>query len=55
MKILLLEDNVKLNTTIKKRLEMKGYEIDTFIDGQNAYDAVENNYSCFLLDIHSKH
>ena len=51
MKILLLEDNVKLNTTIKKRLEMKGYEIDTFIDGQNAYDAVENNYSCFLLDI----
>jgi len=51
MKILLLEDNTKLNTTIKKRLEMKGYTIDSFIDGQNAYDAIENNYSCFLLDI----
>jgi len=51
MKILLLEDNTKLNTTIKKRLEMKGYTIDSFIDGQNAYDAIEDNYSCFLLDI----
>ncbi len=51
MKILLLEDNIKLNSTIKKRLEMKSYTIDSFIDGQDAYDAVENNYSCFLLDI----
>ena len=51
MKILLLEDNVKLNSTIKKRLEMKGYEIDSFIDGQDAYNAIENNYACFLLDI----
>lgn len=51
MKILLLEDNIKLNTTIKKRLEMKGYIIDAFIDGQDAYNAIENNYTCFLLDI----
>ena len=51
MKILLLEDNIKLNKTIEKRLKLKGYEIDTFTDGQNAFDAIENNYSCFLLDI----
>jgi DNA-binding response OmpR family regulator len=51
MKILLLEDNLKLNKTIKKRLEMKNYIIDSFIDGQDAYDAVQNNYTCFLLDI----
>ena len=51
MKILLLEDNVKLNITIEKRLQMKGYIIDSFVDGQDAYNAVENNYSCFLLDI----
>ena len=51
MKILLLEDNIKLNKTIEKRLKIKGYEIDTFTDGQNAFDAIENNYSCFLLDI----
>jgi two-component system OmpR family response regulator len=51
MKILLLEDNLKLNTTIYKRLHMKGYQIDSFVDGQEAYDAIENNYSCFILDI----
>ncbi|NQY52274.1 MAG: response regulator transcription factor, partial [Campylobacteraceae bacterium] len=46
MKILLLEDNVKLNSTIKKRLELKDYQIDSFIDGQEAYDNIENGYSC---------
>ncbi|MCJ8327327.1 MAG: response regulator transcription factor [Campylobacterales bacterium] len=51
MKILLLEDNVKLNSTIKKRLELKDYQIDSFIDGQEAYDNIENGYSCFVLDI----
>ena len=51
MKILLLEDNLKLNNSICKRLQMKNYEIDTFTDGKEAYDAIENNYSCFILDI----
>ncbi len=51
MKILLLEDNVKLNSTIKKRLELKDYQVDTFIDGQEAYDAIHDGYSCFVLDI----
>ena len=51
MKILLLEDNKKLNTTIVKRLQLKGFKIDSFIDGKNAYDAIRNNYDCFILDI----
>jgi len=51
MKILLLEDNVKLNSTIKKRLELKDYQVDTFIDGQEAFDAIHDGYSCFVLDI----
>ena len=51
MKILLLEDNKKLNSTIIKRLQMKGYEIDGFIDGQDAYDAISDGYNCFVLDI----
>lgn len=51
MKILLLEDNEKLNTTIVKRLKIKGYEIDAFIDGQDAFDAITDGYSCFVLDI----
>jgi len=51
MKILLLEDNKKLNATIVKRLQLKGFKIDSFIDGKNAYDAITNNYDCFILDI----
>ncbi len=51
MKILLLEDNKKLNQTIKKRLTLKGYTVDCFIDGQEAYDNIGEGYSCFILDI----
>jgi len=51
MKILLLEDNARFNATIVKRLEAKGYHIDSFMDGQEAYDALDNGYACFILDI----
>jgi len=51
MKLLLLEDNKKLNTTISKRLKLKGYDIDAFIDGKDAYEAIQGYYDCFILDI----
>jgi len=51
MKILLLEDNKRLNETIVKRLKAKGFEVDSFMDGQEAYDAIDNGYMCFVLDI----
>ncbi len=51
MKILLLEDNKKLNQTIKKRLELKGYKVHNFIDGQDALDNITEGFSCFILDI----
>ena len=51
MKILLLEDNARLNSTIVKRLEAKGYLLDSFIDGQEACNALDNGYACFVLDI----
>lgn len=51
MKILLLEDNKKLNVTIKKRLELKGYQVFNFIDGQDALDSITEGFSCFILDI----
>ena len=51
MKILLLEDNEKLNQTISKRLALKGYKVDSFDDGLKAYDAINDGYNCFLLDI----
>jgi len=51
MKILLLEDNERLNNSIVKRLELKGYKIDAFTDGNDALDKIYNGYDCFILDI----
>lgn len=51
MKILLLEDNERLNKTIVKRLLAKGYKVDSFIDGKEACMAVDNGYTFFILDI----
>ena len=51
MKILLLEDNKRLNGTITKRLNMEGYEVDSFIDGNEAFEAIGKGYNCFVLDI----
>ena len=51
MKILLLEDNKKLNETITKRLKMKGYNILSFLDGAEAYEKIADGFSCFILDI----
>ncbi len=51
MKILLLEDNKRLNRTITKRLTLEGFEVDSFEDGLKALEAVGNGYSCYILDI----
>lgn len=51
MKILLLEDNKKLNETITKRLKMKGYNLLSFTDGALAHEAITEGFSCFILDI----
>lgn len=51
MKILLLEDNMKLNQTIVKRLSLKGYKVDAYLDGLEAYYAIDEGYACFILDI----
>jgi len=51
MKILLLEDNEKLNLTIKKRLELKGYKVFSYIDGKEVLENITDGFSCFILDI----
>lgn len=51
MKILLLEDNQKLNDTISKRLKIKGYNVLSFTDGAFALEAISEGFSCFVLDI----
>ncbi|WP_121627755.1 response regulator transcription factor [Poseidonibacter antarcticus] len=51
MKILLLEDNKKLNDTISKRLRLKDYKVQSCLDGAEALERIADGYSCFILDI----
>lgn len=51
MKILVLEDNERLVNVIKNALEKEAYNVDTFIDGDSALEALGNGYNCFILDI----
>lgn len=51
MKILLLEDNQKLNDAITKRLKLKNYTVESFVDGADAYEKITEGFSCFILDI----
>ncbi len=51
MKILVLEDNLRLSHVIRTALEQESYKVDCFYDGDDALNALENGYSCFILDI----
>lgn len=51
MKIFLLEDNKRLNETIVKKLEFKGYCVESFEDGAEAMASIDGGYDCFVLDI----
>ena len=51
MKILVLEDNQRLSNVIKNALEKESYLVDCFYDGDDAFEALENGYACFILDI----
>ncbi len=51
MKILVLEDNKRLSNVIKNALEQENYTVDCFYDGDDAFEALGNGYSCFILDI----
>ena len=51
MKILVLEDNERLLNVIKSALERENYNVDTFTDGEDALESLDNGYNCFILDI----
>jgi len=54
MRVLLLEDNRRLNNTIVKHLEVKGYVVDSFEDGTLALENAYEGYDCFILYSRSK-
>ncbi|MDR2790472.1 MAG: response regulator transcription factor [Campylobacteraceae bacterium] len=51
MKILVLEDNERLANLIKATLEQEGFKTDIFYDGEEALNAINNGYHCYVLDI----
>ncbi|MFT5836200.1 MAG: DNA-binding response OmpR family regulator [Sulfurimonas sp.] len=51
MKILVLEDNERLCKLIASALVKESYKVDTFMDGEDALEALANGYNCFVLDI----
>ncbi|WP_404801478.1 response regulator, partial [Aliarcobacter skirrowii] len=51
MKILIIEDDIQLNTTITNFLKYKGYEVDSLEDGKEALDYIDKNfYDLYILD-----
>jgi DNA-binding response OmpR family regulator len=51
MKILLVEDDIDLNKTIKEYLQ-NYYEIESVFDGEEALKkAYENNYDVMIFDL----
>ena len=54
MKILLLEDELMLQSAIVEYLTDTGYKVDAFEDGQEAFNSsLENSYDLFIFDINT--
>jgi two-component system OmpR family response regulator len=54
MKVLLLEDELMLQSAIKEYLTDTGYEVTAFEDGKEAYDNISaNSYDLFIFDINT--
>lgn len=54
MKVLLLEDELMLQSAIKEYLTDMGYEVTAFEDGKEAYANISNNsYDLFIFDINT--
>lgn len=56
MNIMLLEDDVALNQTIKEVIEsIKGCKVDSYYDGVRACENLTNSYNLFIIDINVPH
>ena len=52
MKVLLIEDDIQLNTTIKNFLESLNYEVISSFDGCNAIELIDHNeFDLYIIDI----
>ncbi len=54
MKILLIEDDIELSTSIKTFFQIKGHDVEYFYDGLDALNHLESNnniYDLYLVDV----
>ena len=52
MKILIVEDDIQLNTTVTKFLELLSFEVTSVLDGEVAISTVDDsNFDMYLIDI----
>jgi two-component system OmpR family response regulator len=52
MRVLLVEDEIKMARAVRRGLEQEGYAVDVAPDGQEAvFQATENDYDAVVLDV----
>jgi len=52
MRILIVEDDIQLNATITKFLELLSFEVNSTIDGEEAISIIDkSNFDMYLIDI----
>jgi len=52
MKVLLIEDDIQLNTTITNFLQSTSYDVTSLFDGEVAIDTIDKtNFDLYLIDI----
>jgi len=52
MRLLIIEDEVKINNALRQGFIEEGFEADSIYDGSNALEKIsENEYDCIVLDL----
>lgn len=51
MKIILIEDDIYLNTLICDVLVTQGHEVDAYADGAKALKAIDKKYDLYIIDL----
>ncbi len=52
MKVLLIEDDIQLNTTVSNFLKMKAFDVSALFDGENALQKIDEEiFDLYIIDI----
>ncbi len=52
MKVLLIEDDIQLNTTVKRFLQLQNYDVSSVLDGEEAIHLIDTTcFDMYIVDI----